>query len=660
MPGDQTRFDETKLDKAYDSRFLLRMLPFARPFKNQIIIAITLVILLTLLDLSLPYIIREGIDNYILPQSGTTETGHRNNVSEKIRHIQVDMSEPAVAAVVQRHPALFFQSGQTVLISLNDLENLSTSEIRIIRQRDLSGIAGLTLLFACLILLDFLFNFFQQIIMEYAAQNIMHGLRMTLFTHMLNLGMTYFTKNPAARLVTRATSDVQNLHELFTSIIIFVFKDLFLLTGIMVMMLIIDYKLALTSFVVLPGVVAAAIYFSRLAREAFRTLRVKTAEINTRFSETIAGIRVIQLFRQEENNYQKFAKINHDYYAAGMRQLHVFAIFMPVIEFLSIIATALIIYSGGIWVLSDAMTIGSLAAFISYIKMFFRPIRDIAEKYNILQNALSSAERLFQILDTREGMIETIPVSAGMPVSLDAIRDLEIDNVTFGYIPGERVLKQVSLSVKSGETLAIVGQTGSGKTTLINLLTRLYEPDSGSIRLNGIDIRRYSTDMLRSRIALVTQDPFLFSESVRDNILHGVPEKNDEDLHRITQASHLTSIIARLPDGLDTRLSEGGASISSGERQLISIARAFARNPDMIILDEATSYIDSETEQKIQQAIANLMAGRTAIVIAHRLITARSATQIVVLGNGRVVETGTHETLMAAKGYYYRLNQYKT
>jgi ATP-binding cassette subfamily B protein len=451
------------------------------------------------------------------------------------------------------------------------------------------------------------------------------------------------------------------MQELFTSVIALVFKDLFLLVGIAIMLINMNWRLALTAFIVLPAVGYFSIHYSRQGREAFRIIRTKTAEINTHFSETITGMKVIQLFRQEADNYQKFKKINHEYYVAGMRQVHVFAIFMPVIELLGIMAVAIIIYYGGIRVLSDQITIGALAAFISYIKMFFRPIRDIAEKYNILQNAMSSAERLFQILDNTEKDAPLIIEETGLSTRiaeepLSVISYLEAREISFSYVKDEPILKNVSFEIKAGDTLAIVGPTGSGKTTLMNLVTRFYTPDAGRILINGKDIQSIDSGWIRDRIALVTQDPFLFSESIRENILHGAKALSESELEQVVAASNCKDVVDKLPRGLDTILSEGASSISSGERQLISIARAFARNPDMIILDEATSYIDSQTEQKIQKALVNLMTGRTAIIIAHRLSTARLANQILVLNKGLIIESGTHDALMSKKGFYYMLN----
>jgi len=511
----------------------------------------------------------------------------------------------------------------------------------------------------------FVLNMVQVIIMEYTGQMIMHDLRVTLFAHIQSLSVAFFTRNPVGRLVTRVANDIQNMHELFTSVIVFVFKDLFLLAGITLVLLSINWRLALVCFTVIPFVLYASIHFSGQAREAFRILRLKIAEINTRFSETIAGITVIQLFLQEKRNYLAFKRLNHEHYLAGMRQVHVFAVFMPVIELLGAVAIAVVIFYGGGEVLAETISLGALVAFLSYMKMFFRPLRDIAEKYNILQNSMASAERIFLILDSAERLPQCVPaVDFGTPSgsktqtqTLGKISEVSLKNVFFAYVKGETVLKNVSFNITAGKTLAIVGPTGSGKTTIINLIIRFYDPTSGQVLVNGMDIKKIYSPYVRAKIALVMQDPFLFSEPIRDNITLGESDISETALQQIIERSNCKTFIDRLPAGLDTVLSEGGASISSGERQLLSIARAFARDPDLIILDEATSYIDSETEYHIQEALFNLMANRTSIIVAHRLSTARGADKIIVLNRGKIVEVGTHLELMQNKGFYFRLNQ---
>jgi len=649
-------FEEKNLDKSYDIKLLVRIYPFIKPYRLLLIFSITMAIVITLLDITLPYITKIAIDRYIVPKTGV-ETTH----SIAARYLSVDISRQDIAEIVRRYPEVFTVSGSSGLIAYNQLDKLAPRDLKTLRQDDLSGISRIAVIFLGIIVLDFILNFSQQMIMEYSGQKIMHDFRIKLFTHIQDMPVSYFNQNPVARLVTRATNDVQNMQELFTSVIALVFKDLFLLVGIAIMLINMNWRLALTAFIVLPAVGYFSIHYSRQGREAFRIIRTKTAEINTHFSETITGMKVIQLFRQEADNYQKFKKINHEYYVAGMRQVHVFAIFMPVVELLGITAVAIIIYYGGIRVLSDQITIGALAAFISYIKMFFRPIRDIAEKYNILQNAMSSAERLFQILDNTEKDAPLTIQETGLSdrvaeEPLFVISSLEAREISFSYVKDEPILKNISFEIKAGDTLAIVGPTGSGKTTLMNLITRFYTPDAGRILINGKDIQSIDSGRIRDRIALVTQDPFLFSESIRENILHGAKALSESELEQVVAASNCKDVVDKLPRGVDTILSESAASISSGERQLISIARAFARNPDLIILDEATSYIDSQTEQKIQRALVNLMTGRTAIIIAHRLSTARLANQILVLNKGLIIESGTHEALMSKKGFYYMLN----
>jgi ATP-binding cassette subfamily B multidrug efflux pump len=646
-------FEEKKLEKSYDIKLLWRIYPFVKSYRLLLTFSIIMAMTITLLDLSLPYITKIAIDRYIVPKAGV-ETTH----SAASRQLTVDISRPGIADIVRRYPDLFTLSGSSAAIAYNQLNKLAPRDLKTLRQADLSGISRIALIFLGIIVLDFILNFSQQMIMEYAGQKIMHDFRMKLFTHIQDMPVSFFNQNPVARLVTRTTNDVQNMQEMFTSIIAFVFKDMFLLGGIAVVLINMNWRLALTAFTVLPAVGYFSIHYSRQAREAFRIIRTKTAEINAHFSETITGMKVIQLFRQEAGNYHKFKKTNHEYFMAGMLQVHVFALFMPVIEILGITAVAIIIYYGGVRVLSDQITIGALAAFLSYIKMFFMPIRDIAEKYNILQNAMSSAERLFQILDNTEKDAPGVIAGAGVAEApLTAISSLEANGICFGYVKDEPVLRNVSFRMNAGDTLAVVGPTGSGKTTLMNLITRFYIPDAGEILINGKDIQRIPSGELRARIALVTQDPFLFSETIRKNILHGAKALSESELAQVVEAANCKDIVAKLPQGLDTLLSEGGASISSGERQLISLARAFARDPELIILDEATSYIDSQTEQKIQNALVNLMTGRTAIIIAHRLSTARLANQILVMKKGRIIESGTHEALMTRKGFYYMLNQ---
>jgi ATP-binding cassette subfamily B multidrug efflux pump len=659
MHTDFGYFEEKQLGKPYDVKLLARLYPYTNPYKLLFALSIVLVVFLTLMDLSLPYITKIAIDRYIIPK--IESAGGKGN----IRYLNADLTDPEIRAVVEKHSHLFKVQEASAIIPYDDLPKLPKKDLGILRKNDFAGITWITAIFLGIVLINFVFNMAQVLIMEYTGQMIMHDLRVRLFNHIQGLSVSFFTRNPVGRLVTRVANDIQNMHELFTSVIVFVFKDLFLLVGIAVVLISLNLRLALVSFTIIPFVIWASIYFSGQAREAYRILRLKIAEINTRFSETIGGIRVIQLFLQEKRNYLDFKHLNHEHYLAGMRQIHVFAVFMPVIEILGAVVIAVVIFYGGGSALTGTLSLGALVAFISYMKMFFRPIRDIAEKYNILQNAMASAERIFLILDSTETI--PLPVSGrksdpetGSKIisgTLDKISEISMENVSFGYIKDEPVLKNIFFRITAGKTLAVVGPTGSGKTSIINLLVRFYDPTSGGVFFNGVDVKNIDPGVLRARMALVMQDPFLFSETIRRNITLGKDDISEAGMERILENSNCKTFVDRLPDGLDTVLSEGGASISSGERQLISIARAFARNPDLIILDEATSHIDSETEHKIQEALDNLMAHRTSMVVAHRLSTARDADTILVLNRGRIIETGNHAELMQLKGFYFRLNQ---
>ncbi|MGB5156923.1 ABC transporter ATP-binding protein [Desulfobacterium sp. N47] len=656
-------YEEEKLGKHYDLNLLKKLYFFGKPYRRLFFRAILLVVSITLLDLSLPYVTKVAIDRYIVPRTSEHEVNRKPD-EKKMRYYKTDISDPDVRGILKKYRIEYNKEEKFAYISYDKFSNMDKGDVFKLRAKDINGVGLAALVLLVLVIAAFFLDFLEVILMEYTGQMVMHDLRMRLFNHIQALPFSFFTHNPTGRLVTRVTSDVQNMHEFFTSVISVVFKDIFLLFGIMVVLISINWKFALVSFTVMPFVVFASFSFSNQARDAFRILRVKVAEINSKIAETIGGIKVIQLFRKEGENYESFEKLNHENYIAGMKQIHVMAVFMPVIELLGSISVALVIFYGGSSVISEKVTLGALVAFISYIKMFFGPIRDIADKYNILQNAMASAERIFLILDTEnvsENGLNDYYEKTHDNTLIDnkingRINSIEYKNVSFGYVPGEQVLKNISLNIRAGEKIAVVGPTGTGKTTFINLLARFYEPDSGIILVNGTDIKEISPALLRSKMALVMQDSFLFSGTVRDNIARGKSGITDKEMEYIIDASNCRALIERLPDGLDTVLSEGGKSISSGERQLISIARALARDPEIIMLDEATSYVDSETESRIEKAVGNLMEGRTSIVIAHRLSTAHRADRIIVLKKGIIVESGSHEELMRMKGFYYRLN----
>lgn len=514
----------------------------------------------------------------------------------------------------------------------------------------LAGLTQLAFLFTLLMALEFSLNFFQVLVLERTGQGIMHRLRQMLFAHLLRLDLAFFHRNPAGKLVTRLTNDIQNMHEMFTSVVVTLFNDCIRLIGILVILFWMNWRLALLLCLLLPVIAGNTFWFSRLARDVFRQIRTELARINSFLQESLSGVSLLQIFLRERPTMARFAQLNRQYLEKTLHQIKIFAIFLPMIELMSAAAIGVILWYGGSRIMAGEMSIGMLVAFLSYMRLFFQPLRELSQKFSIVQSALASAERIFELLDNRE----TLPVAA-LPRKPAQVRgEIEFRRLTFGYGAESPVLRDFSLRIRPGETLAIVGATGSGKTTLINLLERFYDPDQGAVLLDGTDLRDLDPDWLRSQVGLVMQDVFLLSGSIRHNIVldSGL---DDEALLVILDQARLGSFIRQLPQGLDTRVGEGGMDLSAGQRQLLAFARVLARAPRILVLDEATANVDPESELFLDQVISAAFAGRTNIVIAHRLSTVRRADRILVMDKGRIVEQGSHDELVAADGQYRRL-----
>ena len=524
---------------------------------------------------------------------------------------------------------------------------------------DTSLLARLAAVFLAAHVAAFFLQYIQTVLTTWLGQRVMYDLRTEIFEKLQRLDLRFYDQSPVGRLMTRITSDVETLNELFSSGVVAAFGDVFTLTFILSAMVYMDWRLALVTFSVLPFVALTAFLFRAKIRVVYRDVRVRLARINAYLHERITGIAVVKLFNREEADARRHGEINQHYLEAHLRSITYYALFFPIIELFTAIALALIIWRGGVSILEGALTVGVLAAFIQYARRFFRPIQDLSEKYNLLQGAMASSERIFRLLDRP---IETTDPEAPVDLPTPVRGKIEFRNVWFAYGKDDLgewdwVLKGVTLTAEPGERLAIVGHTGAGKTTIINLLMRFYEPQTGEILLDGVPIERLRLDDLREHIGLVLQDVFLFSQGVGYNIRLGAEGISEDRVREAAERIGAASFIERLPDGYDQELGERGASISVGERQLVSFARALAFDPQVLVLDEATSSVDSEIEARIEEATSELMAGRTSIVIAHRLSTVQGAGHIIVLHHGELVESGTHEELLDAEGLYARLHE---
>jgi ATP-binding cassette, subfamily B, multidrug efflux pump len=519
--------------------------------------------------------------------------------------------------------------------------------------RDMSGLAFIGALFLAVLFGDFVLEFLQTTTLQMTGQRIMFDLRMQIYGHLQRLDVQFFDRNPVGRLMTRVTTDVDALNELFTSGVVSVFGDVFVLVGIMTAMLLLDWQLALVAFAAVPLIAIVTHWFRVHVRETYRQVRTLIARINAFLQEHITGIGTVQLFRQERRSFARFDAINREHAQANVRSIFYYAVFYPAIEIIGALATALLLWYGGIRVLEDALTLGTLVAFIQYSQRFFRPIQDLSEKFNVLQGAMASSERIFQLLDTpvhiasdgRRGGAAAPPRTFGR---------LAFEQVWFAYAGEDWVLRDVSFAVERGERIGIVGATGAGKTTIINLLLRFYDVQKGRITVDGVDIRELPLDELRAMFGLVLQDVHLFSGTIAANVRLGDDELSDEDVEAALRAVNASGFIEQL-GGIETAVVERGATLSVGQKQLLSFARALAFNRPVLILDEATSSIDTGTELLIRDALATLMAGRTTIAIAHRLSTLQGMDRVLVFHKGELREQGRHQELLAARGIYRRL-----
>ncbi len=527
-----------------------------------------------------------------------------------------------------------------------------------IAAKDTSGLALIAGAFAAAILVGFFIEYAQLYLTTWLGQRVQDDLRMQIFKHVQNLHMGYFDRTPVGRIVTRLTNDVNALNEMFSSGVVTVIGDIFMLSLIVGAMLYLNWELALIIFAALPLLVVATLVFRAKVRDTYRVVRTKLAQLNAFMQEHITGMTIVQLFNREKPTFAKFDGINGDLRAAHFRSIYYYAVFFPVVEIIGAISAGLLLYYGGLKIYQGALTFGGLVAFLQLVEKFYRPIRDLSEKYNILQASMASSERIFKLLDTPPDIVD----KAGA-IALPSVKGkIEFENVWFAYIENDWVIKDLSFNVNPGEKVAIVGATGSGKTTLISLLFRFYEKQKGSIRIDGKDVADVKIDDLRSHLGLVLQDVFLFTGDYAGNVRLRNDDISDDAVRQALHRVGYDRFLKREEKGIHTEVKERGATLSTGQKQLLSFARALAFNPQILILDEATSSVDTETEQLIQKALDELLKGRTSIIIAHRLSTIEKADKIIVLHHGQVREIGKHEELLKERGIYYKLYemQYKS
>ena len=661
--------EEEVLGKAYDSRLMARLLKYLRPYRWQVAIALVSIFLKSFADVLGPYLVKVAIDRYLAPAKGAS-------------------SAAGIWSWLSSRPG--------------------------------TGIAQISLIYVGLLLMTFLLEFLQTYFMQWTGQKVMFDLRRQIFRHLQRLHVAFFDKNPVGRLVTRVTTDVDALNEMFTSGVVSIFEDLFVLFGILGVMLCMNWKLALITFSVLPFILVGTKIFRDRVRDSYRRIRIAIARINSYLQEHVSGMVVLQLFNRERKSYDQFSRINRNHMDAYKDAILAYSVYYPVIDVLSSIAIACVIWFGGRDVMrhvtatsvsmsfnwraglafhlaQDTASLGVLVAFIAYAQRFFRPIMDFSEKYNILQSAMAASERIFKLLDTpvevvspaatkrpvgpgrvefdhvwfayREmplvsasdhaGKVDDVGTGApGRPAEQSsASPSLSTSNATAGDQAPDWVLRDVTFTIEPGETVAIVGHTGAGKTTLISLLLRFYDAQKGSVRIDGIDVKDMDLTDLRSRFGVVLQDPFLFSGTIGGNIRLGTSRIQDKDVGKAAEDVNLADFIRALPKGFDEEVRERGSTLSTGQKQLISFARALAYEPKILILDEATSSVDTETEFRVRDALSRMVEGRTSLIIAHRLSTVQRADKIIVMHKTQLREMGTHQQLLAQRGIYFKLYQ---
>ncbi|HUJ95686.1 MAG TPA: ABC transporter ATP-binding protein [Terriglobales bacterium] len=632
--------EEEVLGKAYDSRLMKRLLTYLGPYKWQVGVALGSIIIKAGADVLGPYLTKVAVDRYLVHVPG------------------------------ERTPFDRFLSSQPLV-----------------------GIAQIAALYVGLLVSSFLLEYLQTYFMQWAGQMVMYDLRSQIFRHLQRMHIGFYDRNPVGRLVTRVTTDVDALNEMFTAGVVSIFEDVFVLAGIIAIMLHMNWRLALITFAVLPVIGIATNIFRNKVRDSYRRIRVAIARINAYLQEHISGMVVLQLFNREKRAFRKFSEVNAVHMDAFKDAIMAHAVYYPVVEILSSVAIACVIWFGGNGVLRGITTLGVMVAFIQYAQRFFRPIQDLSEKYNILQSAMAASERVFKLLDTPVEI--TTPAVTRKPEGPGRI---EFDHVWFAYRMPDRVeassspaninghpetgprlartgeapvptrsvpitsepdwvLRDVSFVIEPGQTVAIVGHTGAGKTTIISLLLRFYDVQRGAITLDGVAVKDMDLDDLRRRFGVVLQDPFLFSGTVEGNIRLGTQWIEDVDIEKAAEDVNLADFVRSLPGGFKEEVRERGSTLSTGQKQLISFARALAHSPKILILDEATSSVDTETEFRVREALNRMVEGRTSIIIAHRLSTVQRADKIIVMHKGQVREMGTHQQLLAQRGIYYKLYQ---